>query len=246
LPSHHARRGASLLDSGPLHTGKLATVRADGRPRVAPAWFVLDPDGSVLIATGQRFNPHSTSLWDDLTQVWKVIDTGDLGGWGVAAYNGGLFTRDPEKNASGAATYALDLGNDQIGPALRGLLLDVTDDGQLGPVDFRSLSVREFGTIYEGLLESGLGVAGTDLAIDEKDCSPPEPRRPRLKPCSISGWRTCRWDLRTSSSRRSTGSRRGSPRSCPRTRLRLLSSFGVLPVCSRSRTRRCRWCTAGG
>jgi hypothetical protein len=54
----------------------------------------------------QKFDPHSTSLWDDLTQVWKVIDTGDLGGWGVPAYNGGLFTRDPNKNASGAATYS--------------------------------------------------------------------------------------------------------------------------------------------
>ena len=33
----------------------------------------------------------------------------------------------------------------------------------VGPVDFRSLGVREFGTIYEGLLESELAVAQTDL-----------------------------------------------------------------------------------
>jgi hypothetical protein len=145
--------------------GLLPYGRSDRYTRNALKTLALD----LQKDPGQRFDPHSTSLWDDLTQVWKVIDTGDLGGWGVPAYNGGLFTRDPEKNASGAATYTLDLGNDQIGPALRGLLLDVTDDGQLGPVDFRSLSVREFGTIYEGLLESGLGVAETDLAVDEKD-----------------------------------------------------------------------------
>ena len=35
-------------------------------------------------------------------------------------------------------------------------------------IDFRSLSVREFGTIYEGLLESELSVAETDLAVDKK------------------------------------------------------------------------------
>ena len=35
-----------------------------------------------------------------------------------------------------------------------------------GPVDFRSLDVRDFGTIYEGLLESGLSLATEDLAID--------------------------------------------------------------------------------
>ena len=35
----------------------------------------------------------------------------------------------------------------------------------MGPVDFRSLSVREFGTIYEGLLESELAVADANLAL---------------------------------------------------------------------------------
>jgi len=32
-------------------TGKLATVRADGRPHVAPIWFVLDGD-DILFTTG--------------------------------------------------------------------------------------------------------------------------------------------------------------------------------------------------
>ena len=36
------------------------------------------------------------------------------------------------------------------------------------PIDFRSLGVREFGTVYEGLLESELGVAETDLTLDNK------------------------------------------------------------------------------
>lgn len=116
----------------------------------------------------QGFSSTATSLWDELTQVWKVIDTGDIEGWGVPAYNGGLFTRDPVKNSSGAETYGLNLTNDQIGPVLRGLLIDTTPEGP-GPVDFRSLSVREFGTIYEGLLESGLGVADTDLTINKDD-----------------------------------------------------------------------------
>lgn len=115
------------------------------------------------------FSTTSTSIWTDLTQVWDVIDTGDLEGMGVPAYNGGLFTRDATKNASGAATYDLRLTNNQIGPVLRGLLIDETADGVLGMVDFRSLSVREFGTIYEGLLASGLGIADTDLTVDSND-----------------------------------------------------------------------------
>src|ERR1022692_2502258 len=90
-------------------------------------------------------------------------------GWGVPAYNGGLFTRDAAKNPPGAATYDLDLTNDVVGPVLRGLLVDVTTDGNLGPVDFRSLSVREFGTIYEGLLESGLDIARRDFALNSDE-----------------------------------------------------------------------------
>jgi PPOX class probable F420-dependent enzyme len=33
-------------------TGKLATVRKDGRPHIQPVWFVLDDDGSVVFMTG--------------------------------------------------------------------------------------------------------------------------------------------------------------------------------------------------
>lgn len=41
----------SFLMAG-RRTGKLATVRRDGSPHVAPIWFVLDDDGSVLFTTG--------------------------------------------------------------------------------------------------------------------------------------------------------------------------------------------------
>jgi PPOX class probable F420-dependent enzyme len=36
----------------PVRTAKLATVRADGRPHVAPIWFALDDDASVVFTTG--------------------------------------------------------------------------------------------------------------------------------------------------------------------------------------------------
>ena len=123
----------------------------------------------ILNDPDSGFSETSSSMWTDLIQIWDVIDTGDLEGMGVPAYNGGLFTRDPAKNRSGAATYGLRLTNAEIGPVLRGLMIDYTDDDVLGLVDFRSLDVREFGTIYEGLLESGLGIADTDLTVDSND-----------------------------------------------------------------------------
>jgi PPOX class probable F420-dependent enzyme len=50
----------TLLEGLPAHTGKLATVRADGRPHVAPIWFALDrstagpdaPLGDIMFNTG--------------------------------------------------------------------------------------------------------------------------------------------------------------------------------------------------
>jgi hypothetical protein len=114
----------------------------------------------------QIFDENSTSLWDDLAQVWRVIDSGDKA-WGVPAYNGGLFASDSELSEHGAILKDVHITNDVMGPVLRALLLDDSDDGTIGPIDFRSLSVREFGTIYEGLLESSLGLAEVDLTLDE-------------------------------------------------------------------------------
>ena len=110
-------------------------------------------------------DPRSTSLWDGLTQVWRVIDTGDEA-WGVPAYDGGLFGSDPQLHPEGAAMNRFVLHNDAVGPALAGLLVDEAVDGDRGPIDFRSLDVRDFGTIYEGLLESGLSLASSDLTVD--------------------------------------------------------------------------------
>jgi PPOX class probable F420-dependent enzyme len=42
----------AFLESG-TRTGKLATTRPDGRPHVAPIWFVLDEDGTIVFTTGR-------------------------------------------------------------------------------------------------------------------------------------------------------------------------------------------------
>jgi hypothetical protein len=114
----------------------------------------------------QDFDVESASLWDDLAQVWQVIDSGDRA-WGVPPYNGGLFTSEKDINEHGAILKSIRIKNDVMGPVLKALLLDDDGEGGLGQVDFRSLSVREFGTIYEGLLESSLGLAEVDLTLDD-------------------------------------------------------------------------------
>lgn len=104
--------------------------------------------------------------WREVDQLFRAVEDGNRE-WGIPKYDGGLFSRDPDVSPVGAKLAAISLPNTIFGPALCDLLLTETPEGQ-GPVDFRSLGVREFGTIYEGLLESELGVAESDLAIDKE------------------------------------------------------------------------------
>lgn len=116
---------------------------------------------------GIDFDPAATDLWEGARSLWRAVDKGNRD-WGVPAYDGGLFSNDPQVNPAGAALSRITLTNAEIGPALFALLVNEGDDSFHGPVDFRSLSVREFGTIYEGLLESRLSVAPSDLTVDAR------------------------------------------------------------------------------
>lgn len=107
----------------------------------------------------------AATLWSDLEHVWAAIDQGNEQ-WMVPPYNGGLFARAKERSEEGAMIARLRLPDSALGPVLRALLVDVNEDGIRGAVDFQSLSVREFGTIYEGLLESSLSLAESDLTLD--------------------------------------------------------------------------------
>ena len=112
------------------------------------------------------FDAHATDLWDEVATLWLAVDKGNTER-GVPAYNGGLFSSDPDVSEAGAALADVRLTNAEFGPTLVAMLVDEAD-GVPGPVDFRSLSVREFGTIYEGLLESSLSVAPSDLTLDAR------------------------------------------------------------------------------
>ncbi len=105
------------------------------------------------------------SHWKEIELLWRAISEGNSE-WGIPAYDGGLFADDPEVSKAGAELATITLSNEIFENTLRQLLVIKTPDGVTGPVDFRSLSVREFGTIYEGLLESELALADRDLVID--------------------------------------------------------------------------------
>lgn len=107
-----------------------------------------------------------TAHWEEVRRLFKAVEKGNRE-WGVPEYDGGLFSSDPDDSRIGALLAGVMLPDHVMGEVLKGLLLIQTPEGW-GPVDFRSLGVREFGTVYEGLLESELSIAETDLTVDKE------------------------------------------------------------------------------
>lgn len=113
------------------------------------------------------YGDEQTTIWTGFKRLCNAIDKGQPD-WGLPQYNGGLFSTDPEVNRAGADVETMsDLLDRNFGPVLAALLLDDSPEGK-GLVDFRELSVREFGTIYEGLLESQLSLAPSDMTLSKK------------------------------------------------------------------------------
>ncbi|MBI2899292.1 MAG: hypothetical protein HYY17_03860 [Planctomycetes bacterium] len=111
---------------------------------------------------------HEASVsWREVALIFEAIEKGKPE-WGIPTYDGGLFSGDANVSAIGAELSQLDLSDSLFAEAFKDLLVDEGQDGR-GPVDFRSLGVRDFGTIYEGLLENELAVAESDLAVGKEN-----------------------------------------------------------------------------
>lgn len=108
---------------------------------------------------------EASTAWLDMQTLFDAISKSNSS-MNVPEYNGALFSSDREVSRHGAVLAQIMLPDHAFAPALEDLVLDKAD-GQRRAIDFRSLSVREFGTIYEGLLASQLDRARVDLTLDK-------------------------------------------------------------------------------
>lgn len=109
-------------------------------------------------------DPDEWSLWRSLTRLFVIVDDGDEA-LGVRPYNGGLFS-DTEK----PYLKAHKISNAYLAPALYNLGFQPQGKTGAQPIDYRDLTVRHLGTLYEGLLEFKLNlVAGEPVVMREKD-----------------------------------------------------------------------------
>jgi hypothetical protein len=114
-----------------------------------------------------EFDDSFDDHWDDVMHLTRAVHNGheELG---LPAYEGTLLSEDPDISEAGAKLADIRLNNAEFGPVLVNLLIDETEDGYQGPVDFRNIGVRDFGVIYEGLLESELSIADQPLTTDDE------------------------------------------------------------------------------
>jgi len=96
---------------------------------------------------GERFSENSYEVWEKLATLFRVVDKGDQA-LRVPPYNGGLFHEgryhflESHKVADRFLVQALDE-----------LARQEDEDGVRRFVDYKYLTVRELGSVYEGLLE---------------------------------------------------------------------------------------------
>jgi hypothetical protein len=113
-------------------------------------------------------------LWKRLKSIFDVIDQGSEE-FNVPRYNGGLFlARRDENDHSPEAEAARFLEREQIADRHLALALDLLardidrKSKALVSIDYKSLGVRQLGSIYEGLLEFRLQIASEKLGVVKK------------------------------------------------------------------------------
>ncbi len=117
------------------------------------------------------YHDLSTRFYDELQELFQAVDKGEAA-LNVPVYNGGLFVTQPDPNdPSPEAAVARFLSTHKIldrelALGLDRMARDVDEKRQdLAFIDYKSLGVRQLGSIYEGLLEFKLRVAPEQMAV---------------------------------------------------------------------------------
>ncbi|GAA5528249.1 N-6 DNA methylase [Herpetosiphon gulosus] len=125
--------------------------------------------GSLLDQRSAKLQAHysdtSTALYQRILDLCAVIDRGspDLN---MPTYNGGLFSAT---SVSGQFLQTYAVPDRYLALGLDRLARDLDDRSQaLVLIDFKSLGVRQLGSIYEGLLEFKLHIASERLAVTKE------------------------------------------------------------------------------
>ncbi|MCL4876606.1 MAG: DUF559 domain-containing protein [Anaerolineae bacterium] len=123
---------------------------------------VLDESPDKL---SRRYKTDDTDLYERLKVLFSVIDAGS-DELNMPTYNGGLFSQETD---SGQFLARYSIPDRYLALGLDRLTRDIDQKTQaLVFIDFKSLGVRQLGSIYEGLLEFKLKIAAEPLAVTKE------------------------------------------------------------------------------
>ena len=136
------------------------------------------------------YNELATAGYDRLQALFTAVDKGDPD-LNVPVYNGGLFVTapdpaDPSPEAAVARFLATcKIPDRQLALGLDRMARDLDEKRHdLAFIDYKSLGVRQLGSMYEGLLEFRLRIAPEEMAVvkdkTEKYVSYAEARQKKL------------------------------------------------------------------
>lgn len=152
----------------PYHTASLQRIKQE----IAEKAGIAESDVEVRIQ--KAFYAKETTLYDRLQRLFAVMDKGDAA-LNVPTYNGGLFITQPDRHESADSNQERELRiarfltEHKVPDRALALAIDLLSRDEdprkfsLVFIDYKSLAVRHLGSIYEGLLEFKLRIAGEDL-----------------------------------------------------------------------------------
>jgi len=119
----------------------------------------------------KHYSHDSYGLYDRLAGLFAVVDSGDPK-LNVPVYNGGLFITKPDKDdlsdEAGHARFLTEhkIPDHHLARGMDFLARDIDPKRQdLVMIDYKSLGVRQLGSIYEGLLEFKVQIAKEKLGV---------------------------------------------------------------------------------
>lgn len=130
---------------------------------------IADVGGTILDEApkklDKKYTTNATDLYQRLTKLFGIIDHGS-DELNIPTYNGGLFSQETESGRF-LAQYAIP--DYYLVRGLDLLARDIDKRTQaLVFIDFKSLGVRQLGSIYEGLLEFKVKIATEQLAVTKE------------------------------------------------------------------------------
>lgn len=139
------------------------------KTRIAESAGAIGDQVAASLKSAYRIDEYS--LYDQITDLCRIVDLGDSN-LNVPLYNGGLFITEPgDDDRTIEARNARFLKDHKVPDRYLSLAIDLLAR-DLDPkrqdlvfIDFKSLGVRQLGSIYEGLLEFKLRIAPEKMAL---------------------------------------------------------------------------------